>query len=187
MVRANVKVKTSKRAVDIGGKGASGFTFINLSEPVKQSKDKDLRKVVRSNAMRAYRQAMKQTAVKERSSNTDSDREDDNDMSLVVGNEELCDHSMERRPKPQQNCSCALGMRGFQSLSRCMGVRCARIDCDLGKTSGAGEPSTVDPLMYIGDCITDPFNTFPSSGKPQYISKTLDHCEPPPSDTSNIP
>lgn len=41
------------------------FTFINLSEP-KQGKNEDLRKLIRSNAMRSYRrkQKQKQKAVK---------------------------------------------------------------------------------------------------------------------------
>ena len=181
MIRANVKVETSL-------KSAPGFTFINLSEPVKQSKDKDLRKLVRSNAMRAYRQAAKQTAVKAPSRTNESDEGCEQEGSSFVGDEELYEQGIEQRQESGQNCSHALELGGLLSLSHSIGVRCARADCDRCRTGHAGNQLTTDPQMYIGDCITDPFNIFPGFGRAsQYFSEALDHCKPPPSLPGSLP
>lgn len=65
VIRSSGNARASKTSPSKEGTFAAEFTFINLSEP-KQSKDKDLKKIVRSNAMRSFRQSERQKAVLKR-------------------------------------------------------------------------------------------------------------------------
>ena len=64
-LQSSIEVKAPRANISFRRKGNADFTFINLSEP-RQSSDKCVKKIVRSNAMRVYHRLAKQKATKER-------------------------------------------------------------------------------------------------------------------------
>ena len=136
-------------------KPKGGWAFVNLSEP-KQSKDKSLRRMVRSNAMRDYcRKNKKKTkrATKHKSELGDpTARHEVNSSSLPI--------------------SVRDGDHGACSIS------CSHAECvyDWGYSSSR---VLLSPIQRLGDGGTDPFDASPMGGDVRYKGYVLKHCELP--------
>ena len=134
-------------------KPKQGWAFVNLSEP-KQSKDKSLRRMVRSNAMRDYyRKNKKQTkrATKDKSELGDSTaRHEVNGSSLPI--------------------SVLDGDHGACSII-CSHAECV---CDCVYNSSR---VLFSPIQRLGGGGTDPFDASPMGGDLRYQGYVLKHCE----------
>ena len=132
-----------------------GWAFVNLSEP-KQSKDKSLRRMVRSNAMRDYcRKTRKKTkrVTKHQSELGDpTTRHEVNGSSL---------------PIPIQD-----GNHGGCSVS-CSHAECV-YDCKYSSSRVLSSP-----IQRLGDGGTDPFDASPMGGDLRYKGCVLNHSELP--------
>ena len=156
------------------------FTFINLSEP-NQRKDKDVRKAVRSKAMRAYSQMAKEKSpakkiqakskeTRRRASLVEAETDDnwsERQGSLLVEAEDLLQPGGQKR-----------GPSGLKSASRSSRSPCGHANC-----GGSGCLLLVSkwrpksrPQIMIGNGRTDPFNSFPVIGSGQYHAYALNHC-----------
>ena len=136
-------------------KPKEGWAFVNLSEPM-QSKDKSLRKMVRSNAMRDYcRKNKKKTkrATKHKS--------------------ELGDPTARHKVNGSSLPTLILdGDHGAFAIS------CSHAECVYGcKYSSSWVLSS--PIQCLGDGGTDPFDASPMGGDLQYQGYILKHCELP--------
>ena len=134
-------------------KPKTGWAFVNLSEP-KQSKDKSLRRMVRSNAMRDYcRKKKKKTkrATKHKSELGDSSaRHEVNGSSLPT-----------------------LILDGDHGACS---IFCSHAGCVYGckYSSSRVLPS---PIQRLGHGGTDPFDASPMGGDVRYKGYILKHCE----------
>ena len=132
-----------------------GWAFVNLSEP-KQSKDKGLRRMVRSNAMRDYcRKNKKKTkrATKHRSELGDST------ARLEVNGSPLPTLILD-------------GDHGTYSIS------CSHAECVYGCECSSSRVLS-SPIKRLGDGGTDPFDASPMGGDVRYNGYVLKHCELP--------
>ena len=128
---------------------AEGWAFVNLSEP-RQSKDRSLRRLVRSNAMRDYCQKKKQSELKHR-------REPAN----TTAPHKVCDPSAVQNHE-QSGCPISCGQ------AKCVHER--RYFLSSIRSS---------PKQLLGDGGFDPFDASPIRGDSRYIGYALDHCEVP--------
>lgn len=184
-VRADVTVKAPRVSTGMEGKRKAEFTFINLSEP-KQSKDRDVKKIVRSNAMRTYHQMTKQKAIQERAQKAQFvNSEDWESPSLVLAAGEHSDWPIEHEAAQLEvhastpANSQVLRLWPLEDPYHSLGVPCDHADCNDGRCKGllAGQASGADPQAHIGNCKTDPFNMFPFDCNPHYLSYVLNHCK----------
>ena len=137
---------------------AEGWTFVNLSEP-NQSKDKSLRKFVRSNAMRDYRHKKKQNDSKHQRQPEDA-----------IARQEVDHISLSPKltlPIVAQD----------DEYGGCL-VHCGHVQCeqDCRSTSSRVRSS---PKQLLGDGGIDPFDASPLGGGSQYKGYVLNHCELP--------
>lgn len=137
---------------------SEGWAFVNLSEP-KQSKDKSLRKFVRAQAMRDYRQKKKQDDIKhQKQPGHMTTRHDVGDLLLLPKS---------GLPTPAQN----------DDDGRCF-IACGHADCvDDCKYPTSRVHSS--PEQLLGDGGIDPFDTSPIGGDSRYKNYLLNHCELP--------
>ena len=168
------------------------FTFINLSEP-KQGKDEDLRKLIRSNAMRSYRwkQKQKQKAVKfqmRKGPITAPLREKDRPRLLPDASEqlELSQLSQLQNSRSDWPEDSDMSLLEAQQLSLPESESIAERDDqnhDYLLFTHCGEPFIARPKLALsshklfGDGLNDPFNVYPIGGCPRYNSYVLNHCK----------
>ena len=137
---------------------AEGWAFVNVSEP-KQSKDKSLRKVVRAQAMRDYRQRKRQDEIKHQKQpeHLNSSHEVDH-LSLLLKS---------GLPIPAQTDDDG---RCFLSYEHASWVDSCRYSASRIRSS---------PKQLLGDRVIDPFDASPMGGDSQYKDYILHHCELP--------
>ncbi len=137
---------------------AEDWTFVNLSEP-KQSKDKNLRQFVRSNAMRDYRQKKKLDKTRNRSR--------PGDIAAA--------HAVTPPPPSPESTLPTLGQNhgDGDSFKYCGHPECV-YDCRYSPRRGRSSPR-----QLLGDGDVDPFDTLPISGDSRYHAYILNHCELP--------
>ncbi|KAL6716637.1 hypothetical protein ACLMJK_006205 [Lecanora helva] len=158
------------------------FTFINLSQP-GQSKAKDIRKAVRSKAMRAYSQQMKQRAFLERAYKDDNSRRSArhrDSPSLVPVRSDRPSRMEARKPEnpillqPRSELS---GLEDFEDIKHFFGPSCGHSSCDENGCSMKivrWKPSN-HPQTLLGNGMSDPFDTFPIAGNSRYNAYILHH------------
>ena len=136
-------------------KPKQGWGFVNLSEP-KQSKDKRVRRMVRSNAMRDYclkNKKKTKRATKHKSElGNQTARHEVNGLSLPI---RVLD-----------------GEHGVCPIS-CSHAECV-YDCEYSSSR-----VLLSPIQRLGDGGTDPFDTSPVGGDLRYQGYILKHCELP--------
>ena len=135
---------------------AEAWSFVNFSEP-KQSKDESVRKLVRSNAMRDYRQKKRRDETKHQRMPADT--------TAAQGVTQSPRSPKSSPSNPAQNND---NSDSFPS--------CGHVDCVYGcrycsRTVGSS------PKQLLGDGGTDPFDALPIEGDSQYNSYILHHCE----------
>ena len=134
-------------------KPKGGWAFVNLSEP-KQSKDKSLRRMVRSNAMRDYCRKNKkktQRATKHKSELGDpTARHEINGLSLLAS---VLDDDHGACPISCSHAECVY-------------------DCEYSSSR-----MLLSPIQRLGDGGTDPFDASPMGGDLRYQGYVLKHCE----------
>lgn len=163
---------------------AGGFTFINVSEP-EQSKDENLRKFVRSHAMRTYRRNEKQKAVSEREQDKDLKVQKDGCPHVEVLTEgyndwpagwegAIADAQALIQPSSQP-----LRSGEAESDSDLLGSACGHPDCNENQCKFLPHPKCPksSPKKLLGDGMSDPFDVYPSAGCPRYNSYVLHHCK----------
>ena len=173
-------------------RNASGeWQFINLNRP-KQSKDKEVRRVVRSNAQRDFRRKQRQSgAAKHRnlsSSNLPADSEPISPIDATGGAQE---------DDEERACSTELGnllaeLRVTEFSNRNQAVLAASRETatqtlvsvqteadseDGGQYGGDYWPNS--PNTVVGATPFDPFNTLPVEGDTRFNSFVMHHCKPP--------
>ena len=166
---------------------AGGFTFINVSQPT-QSKDASLRRVVRSNAMRTYRQKQKQRqkAILRRAQQAFLENEERGCPQPSLTTERQLDwptvwhDPVEEIQIVLQSDTDPLEMRDTQGDERSSTP--ARGHSGWIETGPLSllplqEPVAMSLKKLIGDGMRDPFNVYPSGGCPYYNSYMLNHCE----------
>lgn len=132
-----------------------GWAFVNLSEP-EQSKDKRLRKFVRANAMRDYRQKKKQNEI-----------EHQRQPGHITARHEVSDIS----PLPKSDLSTPI--QNDDGDDRCFiscGHPCCVDGCRYSSTRARSSPK-----QLLGDGGIDPFDTSPMEGDRQYKGYVLNH------------
>ena len=187
VTRSDSKARTSPVSPSMEEKSAAGFTFINLSEP-RQSKDKDLKKIVRSNAMRTYRQMEKKKAIVERAQKAKLDRGGSESPLSSPNAESFNDWPVERESIriDTQNSSRAeaqpLGLRVSHGSSRSLQPACGHTECNESGCVGRMIRQDVGrgPQALIGNSVADPFDIYPGGHSTQYNDYVLHHCKPPP-------
>lgn len=135
---------------------AEEWSFVNLSEP-KQSKDESVRKFVRSNAMRDYRQKKRRDETKHQRKPADTTA-----AHGVPQSPPLPESTLPNQAQNNDNSD------GFPS--------CGHAECVYGcryssRTVGSS------PIQLLGDGGTDPFDALPIEGDSQYNCYILNHCE----------
>ncbi len=138
---------------------AGGWRFVNLSEP-KQSKDKSIRKFVRSNATRHYRQIKKkQNDLKySRQSGDTTLRHEISDSSVLP---------VSKLPTPARLdhdgvCFISCGNPEYEHECRYSSSRIRS-----------------SPRQLLGNGCCDPFDASPIGVDRRYSGYVLDHCELP--------
>ena len=158
---------------------AAGLTFINLSGP-KQSKDKNLKKIVRSSAMRSYRQTEKQKAVTKReyrikphTSNSDH-ANNCNDELAVQEPVRIATKKMSERESGSSMVRVTEKNRPASPMKR-------RPDHNKNGTLGRRDMVHQGQLLQTTRISGrgDPFNAYPSRDSPLYNDYCMHHCEPP--------
>ena len=134
------------------------WNFVNLSEP-KQSKDKTLRKFVRSNAMRDYRQKKRQNDVRHKQQPDVTTSHHDSGGTIPLPQSPL--------PASVQN------ENDDDSFESCGHTDCI-YDCRYSSPEVCSSPN-----QLLGDGGTDPFDTLPFEEDSQYTGYILKHCELP--------
>lgn len=183
--RASDQSKVRRSGPRLRHQAAGDFTFINLSEP-KQSKDESLRRFVRSNAMRNYRQKEKQKAIitepQEASLKFGGTAYPHLSRTVKLHNEEPIDWeaSVTETHILLQPASQQLEMRDTQGeecspISGC-GHSCCN-DTGCNSCLPLQGSAMINPSRLIGDDMSNPFNVYPSGGSPRYNSYLLNHCE----------
>ena len=167
---------------------AEAFPFVNLSEP-KEGKNEDLRRLVRSNAMRNYRQKQRQKAGNPslpEASYIVQPSKIDHPHLLTVASQRLGTSGRslseqgyhEWAVKPQSESLNAPALVQFTSISvdregkehqdsghaisRVRSIQRTKLFLNPGEISGGG--------------LDDPFDAFPIRGDPSYNSRLLNHC-----------
>ena len=164
------------------------FTFINLSEP-KEAMNEDLRKSVRSNAMRSYRRKQKQKAGKlsmpEASYIVQPSINDHLHLLTVASrqlgtreqslSEQACHDGAEKYQSQSLNAPASV-----QSISVCVdGERKEDQDRRLATGRVQSIPGTqrlLSPKNLSGGGLDDLFDAYPIRGDPRYVSRMLSHC-----------
>ena len=142
---------------------AEAFQFVNLSVP-KEGKNEDLRRLVRSKAMRSYRQKHKQKAES---------------PSMQVAS----------RSSREQGYHEWTAKRPSESLNAPALVQAVSVEVDReGKEHQEAGPATdrarsipgtkppLNPGSLSGGGFDDPFDVYPIHGDPSYNSRMLYHC-----------
>ena len=167
---------------------AKHFTFVNLSEP-KEGKNEDLRKFVRSNAMRSYRQKQRQeaenTSTSEASHIVQLPISDQPHLSPVTSRRlgtgglslrEQRYHESAVRPQSVSLNDTAL----VQSISVFVGRKGKKHqDPRLATSRARSIPRTellMSPGIISGGGLADPFDVCPIRGDPSYNCRLLNHC-----------
>lgn len=167
---------------------AEPFPFVNLSEP-KEGKNKDLRKLVRSNAMRSYRQKQKQKAENASMPETSHIVHlpiNDQPHFLTVASRVLGTSGaslIEPRylewvvgPQSEPPNDPALGQSILVYVDReakeqqDQGPAPSRVRYDPGKKL------LLSPRNVSGGGLDDPFDVLPIHGDSTYNSHLLNHC-----------
>ena len=147
--------KLPKVAPFRGPEPKEGWTFVNLSEP-KQSEDKSLRRVVRSNAMRDY--CRKERKKTKRVTTHQGELGDPTPPHEVNG-------SLLPTPVLDDN-------HGACSIS-CSHAECV-YDCEYSSSRVLSSP-----IQRLGAGGTDPFDASPMGGDLRYKGYLMNHCELP--------
>lgn len=185
VIRTSGGAGSSKTKVNMGGKAAAEFTFINLSEP-KQSKDKKFKRIIRSNAMRTYRQLEKRKAATKRVQNASvgTDNIEDALPPTAAGGLDGWEAQQDSAQAVAQDMSepgiKSLGLPSAGASNHSDRFACGHIDCngvDCVKRLAKQGPR-LRPQNLIGNSICDPFDVYPSSGSARYDSYVLNHCKP---------
>ncbi len=167
---------------------AETFTFVNMSEP-KESMNEDLRRFVRSNAMRSYRRKQKQRAGKlsmaeashivQPSIDGHPHLLTDVSRRLGTSGQSLSKqeyHDWVAKPRGQ-----SLNAPAFvQSISVCVN-REGKEDQDpeLATRRVRSIPGTklsLSPKNLYGGGLDDAFDAYPIRGDPRYNSRMLSYC-----------
>ena len=143
---------------------AEAFQFVNLSMP-KEGKNEDLRKLVRSKAMRSYRQKQKQKA---------------GDPSMQEGSRSSREQGFrEWAAKPPNESLNAPAL--VQAISVCVdreGKEHQEPERATGRApSIPGTKPLLNPGNLSGGGFDDPFDAYPIRGDPSYNSRMLYHCK----------
>ena len=181
VIRSRMKPRPSNAEVNKEYSPKSEFTFINLSDP-NQSKDKDLRKTVRSQAMRAYSQMVKQKAPAKRRQTTESDTTETRGRESLVDaqtdnnwSEKAASALVEAEDLLQPR-GRTLGLGGSKMTKHSPRFSCGHADCnESGYLLQVSRPRQ-KPQTVIGNGMTDPFDTFPVRGSGRYNAYVLNHC-----------
>ena len=189
VMHANIKAESRSTAPKME-KPPATFTFINLSEP-KQGKDEDLRKFVRSNAMRSYRRKQKQKAINfymQKGPRTAPPQEKDRprlspDASEQLEPSQLSQLQDVRSDWPEDwDMSLLEAQQLLLPGSESIAERDDQ-DHDYLLFTHCGEPFIARPKLALsssklfGDGLNDPFNAYPIGGCPRYNSYVLNHCK----------
>ena len=167
---------------------AEPFPFVNLSEP-KEGKNEELRKLVRSNAMRSYRQKQKQKAMNPSTPQTS------HIVHLPINDQP---HYMTVASRGQGTSGASLNECGYlewaagpQSTSLNDPASGQSFQVSLNREgqeqqdSGLGIsrvwyiPGTkllLTPRNPSGGGLDDPFDVLPTRGDRSYNSRLLNHC-----------
>lgn len=180
VIRSRPKRRVAKPKANNKDGSTTEFTFINLSEP-SQSKDKDLKRAVRSKAMRAYSQMEKQKA---------STMLTQKPISVKRRKPSSYIHAQENRlARPQLEQAEAqdpllpnkqvLGVGSCRTFSRSRRSTCSHKECNKSgclKQTTKWTPSEC-PQALIGNGMNDPFDAYPIRGCPRYNAYVLNHCK----------
>ncbi len=191
VIRSSGNARASKTSPSKEGTFAAEFTFINLSEP-KQSKDKDLKKIVRSNAMRSFRQSERQKAVLKRTQKVvlhagscdiplpfrGNDR--DNDL-LAYRNSAQVDAQ-----DPPHLSTQLLLPQDFQKDNHSLRQSTDSSENGCINSLVRQEPP-ISPQALVGNGMGDPFNVYPSRDSSRYNDYVLNHCKPPLPSATDFP
>lgn len=137
---------------------AEAWAFVNVSEP-KQSKDNSLRKLVRSNAMRDYRQKKKQSQGRSQKQ-----------IGNTPARHQVSDSSHSRTPtlpivtRNGDDGGCCI----------CRGHTKCEHDCRCPSITVRSSPK-----QLLGGGGTDPFDALPNGADRRHNGLLLNHCEPP--------
>ena len=167
-------------------KSTAEFTFINLSEP-KQSRDKTLKKIVRSNAMRTYRQMEKQKAIIERSQRARLDTDNSKSPVLSIDTENHRDWPAQGglaridTPDASQLKTRPLGLETSRDSRRSFSSSHDHADSDNNDDVQwlTKRELNLRPHPLIENSRGDPFNVYPSVSSPKYNDYVLNHCKTP--------
>ena len=167
---------------------AEAFQFVNLSVP-KEGKNEDLRRLVRSNAMRSYRQKQKQKAGNpsmQEASHIVQPSMNDRPHLLTVASRQL---GTSRRSLREQGYHEWAANPSSESLNAPALVRAVSVRVDRegkehqepGRATGCvrsipGTEPLLNPGNLSGGGLDDPFNAYPIGGDPSYTSRLLYHC-----------
>lgn len=185
LMQASGTHKARRGVPEMKDQYASGLTFINISDP-KQSKDKTLRRSVRSNAMRTHWQKEKQKSSTRRARKAFLEKGETGCPLLAltakghnispIGWEDPVveaqiflqtdNQPLETRDAQDNKCWPACGHSGCNESRR------------ISSTS-LQQPVAISPKGLIGDGMSDPFNVYPSGSCPHYNTYLLNHCELP--------
>ena len=161
------------------GRGRSSFTFININQP-DQSKEAVVRRFVRSNAMRKYRQQEKQKAIAKHLHEplaglvTNADNAlfpEITDADLLESNKEAWQHSACHKAVPTLE-------QALQPLSETSHA----VETQEVRSCSAQQLITevlASPINTLGSGEDDPFDTYPIKCHSRYNSHVLHHCELP--------
>ena len=186
IIRPDSKSRVPSVSPSMEGKSAAAFTFINLSEP-RQSKDKDLKKLVRSNAMRTYRQMEKKKAINERAQKAKLNRGGSESPLSPSSAEGFNDWPVEResvridaQSSSQQDAQ-PLGLQLSHGSPHALQLACGHTECNETECVGRLIRQNLGrgPQALIGNSVADPFDVYPGGHSTQYNDYVLHHCKPP--------
>ena len=168
---------------------AEAFPFVNLSEP-KEGKNEDLRRLVRSNAMRSYRQKQKQKAENPSTPEAPyilqpSINDHPHLLTVAYGPLGTSGRSLSEQgyhkgavnPQSESLNAPALAYSTLvcahregiddqepgRAISRIRSIPRTKLLLNLGNLSGGG--------------LDDPFDAYPIRGDPSHNSRLLNHCK----------
>ena len=147
---------------------SGSWQFLNFSQP-KQHTDKDVRRLVRSNAQRAFRFSQKQAKLQSGALERASLQQYSRSADAVGFTKPFCSSCGARVPRAKGGdgsplCCSAIS---FEDL-----LRDTRMNSSYTYPKGS-------PLTLLGAACIDPFNALPIESNVKYNCELLSHCRTP--------
>ena len=148
--------------------GSESWQFLNFNQP-KQHTDKDVRRLVRSNAQRAFRFSQKQAKLSSGAVERASLQQIGRTADAVGLTKPFCSSCGARVPRAKGSdgsplCCSAISLEDL--------LRDTRINASDTYSQGS-------PLTLLGAACIDPFHALPIESNVRYNCEMLSHCRTP--------